>query len=156
MNKQYLKKTDLDSIVEYSMGYLDKSKISHLDKNKITMLIEFGRDRISKLTELEAIIAPFLNELNINDEDLKVLNSKNAQKLLSKISSGFSQIEDWSGKECKSLIMGCGKDLSIKGKDLFFPVRMALYGESQGPDLPIILDILGKDESINRINKVVQ
>lgn len=156
MNKQYLKKSDLDSIVEYSMGYLDKSKISHLDETKINMLIEFGRDRISKLTELEAILDPFINELNINDEDLKVLNSENSQKLLSKISSGFSQMEDWSGDEGKSLIMGCGKELSINGKNLFFPVRMALYGESQGPDLPIILDILGKDESINRINKVVQ
>ena len=47
------------------------------------------------------------------------------------------------------------KDLSLKGKDLFFPIRTALFGEPKGPDLPVILDILGKEKSINRIQKAI-
>ena len=51
--------------------------------------------------------------------------------------------------------MNLGNELSLKGKELFNPVRIALFGDAIGPDIPIILDILGKDEAIKRINKVL-
>ena len=36
-----------------------------------------------------------------------------------------------------------------------FPTRVALSGQSGGPDLGAILEILGKDESIRRIRRTI-
>ncbi len=36
------------------------------------------------------------------------------------------------------------------------PLRLSLVGALQGPDVPVIMTILGKDETIARINKAIE
>ena len=36
------------------------------------------------------------------------------------------------------------------------PLRLSLVGALQGPDVPVIMSILGKDETIARINKAIE
>jgi glutamyl/glutaminyl-tRNA synthetase len=45
--------------------------------------------------------------------------------------------------------------LGIKGKDLFFPIRLAIYGKSKGPEIPKIMKALGRDETESRIARVL-
>lgn len=152
MNKHYLKNSSLEKIVSEISKF---SNISNIEDEQFTKLVEFARTRISTLKEFDDEIFPFVSELKFDDEKLEILNSKVAQSLLKNISNEFSQLDNWNGDSAKSIIMQSGKDLSLKGKDLFFPIRTALFGEPKGPDLPVILDILGKEKSINRIQKAV-
>ena len=46
------------------------------------------------------------------------------------------------------------KEEKIKGKMLFMPSRIMITGEMHGPDLTLIMDVLGKDEVLNRIKSV--
>ena len=41
---------------------------------------------------------------------------------------------------------------SIKGKDLFQPIRLALTGKEHGPELGLIAYVIGKEEVKIRIN----
>ena len=52
--------------------------------------------------------------------------------------------------------MNAGEDLGVKGKYLFFPVRIALYGDSKGPDILHIFSILGRDETLSRLSHVIK
>lgn len=36
------------------------------------------------------------------------------------------------------------------------PLRLSLVGALQGPDVPVIMAILGKEETIARINKAIE
>ena len=45
----------------------------------------------------------------------------------------------------------CNNILNVKGKNLFFPLRILLIGETHGPDLHTIINILGVKESIKRL-----
>ena len=53
----------------------------------------------------------------------------------------------------QSIIQKTQDDLNICGKNLFIPLRLALIGKEHGPDLFTIINILGKDESLNRIKQ---
>ena len=60
----------------------------------------------------------------------------------------------WIKSQCDSinnLLEQTQKKLGIKGKDLYFPLRTALYGSPKGPDIPLISLILGKSLTINRL-----
>ena len=46
------------------------------------------------------------------------------------------------------------KEEKIKGKMLFMPSRIMITGEMHGPDLTLIMDVLGKAEVLNRIKSV--
>ncbi len=152
MNKHYLKNSSLEKIGSAISQF---SNLPNIDDEQFTKLVEFARTRISTLKEFDDEIYPFVSDLNYNKEKLDILSSDIAQSLLKIISKEFSQIDNWNGDSAKSIIMQSGKDLSLKGKDLFFPIRTVLFGEPKGPDLPVILDILGKEKSIKRIQKAI-
>ncbi len=55
----------------------------------------------------------------------------------------------------KGSIQKAGKDLNVKGKELFFPFRVALTGVEAGPELVPLATILGADETLRRIQSAV-
>ena len=50
-----------------------------------------------------------------------------------------------------SLTNFCSLNLNIKGKDLFFPLRILLIGQTHGPHLTTIINILGVEETKYRL-----
>jgi glutamyl/glutaminyl-tRNA synthetase len=56
----------------------------------------------------------------------------------------------------KEVISETAKANGAKPGQLMFPTRVALSGQSGGPDLGAILDILGKDESIRRVQRTIE
>ena len=45
---------------------------------------------------------------------------------------------------------------SVKGRDLFLPIRCAVTGLTWGPDLDRIMAVLGKKTVLKRLEKVIQ
>ena len=72
------------------------------------------------------------------------------------VGAELSKNEIWIPETLKALISKTNDELGIKGKDLFFPMRLAIYGECRGPDIPSIYNILGRDEIIVRFNSVIK
>ncbi len=84
----------------------------------------------------------------------KVRNNSSAKNLLSELALAFDQVNDWS--EAKNVISETAKANGAKPGQLMFPTRVALSGQSGGPDLGAILNILGKDESVRRIQHTIE
>jgi len=47
------------------------------------------------------------------------------------------------------------KETGIKGKNLFMPIRIAVSGEMHGPELPDTIYLLGREKSIQHIEKML-
>ncbi|MBT4334082.1 MAG: glutamate--tRNA ligase, partial [Candidatus Cloacimonetes bacterium] len=54
------------------------------------------------------------------------------------------------------LLKRSAQELGIKGKNLYPPLRLALYGSQHGPELPTIMDILEKEKVINRFKNALK
>ena len=153
MNKHYLKNLSCEEIISIISNF---SNVDKINDEKFKKLIEYAKTRISILKEFDKVVFPFVSDLEFDDEKLVILKSDSAQKLFKELLIQFKKLNNWRGESEKSTIIEYGKKLSLKGKDLFFPIRTALYGEPKGPDLPVILDILGQKETIKRIEKVLK
>ena len=55
-----------------------------------------------------------------------------------------------------SVIKTLAKDLGIKLVDLAQPIRISLIGTSASPGVFELLELLGKTESINRLNNFIE
>ena len=55
-----------------------------------------------------------------------------------------------------SLIKQFEKETGIKGKNLFMPIRIAVSGEMHGPELPDTIYLLGREKSIQHIEKMLE
>lgn len=118
------------------------------------MLISI-QEKVSLLAEIPSALAFYIDpDFPILEEAYaKVKGSDLALPLLKALSTSFVEISDWT--TAKSSVGETAKAEGAKPGQLMFPLRVALSGKTGGPDLGDILTILGKEESIRRINRLV-
>ena len=110
------------------------------------------QEKISLLTEVPEAVNFYLDSDYPTDPEAlaKVKGNELAASLLTKLAENFTELSDWS--EAKNTIGATAKGEGAKPGQLMFPLRIALSGKSGGPDLGAILNILGKEECVRRLN----
>ena len=98
----------------------------------------------------------FYDSLDISTENMDLITGETSQALLKTIHAFLTGEANCDGNRFKSIIIEVGDKLGVNGKDLFFPVRIALYGDPKGPDIPLIFSILGRDETLIRLFQVIK
>jgi glutamyl-tRNA synthetase len=59
--------------------------------------------------------------------------------------------EPWDAETWKSWTQTVQKTTGKKGKDLFMPLRLALTGLDHGPELKVLLPLIGRDRALKRL-----
>ena len=154
MNSQYLKELGLDKIVAYAKPFITLDV--NTEDDKFNRTIDFARSRVSYLTEFDEEIKYFYTHNVHKHPDADILSEASSQSLFKFWVDELSKNDTWIPEALKDLISKTNDDLGIKGKDLFFPMRLAIYGECKGPDIPSIYNILLRDEIIARLNSVIK
>jgi glutamyl-tRNA synthetase len=156
MNGHYLRNMDLDDLADRVRDYYLKAGYDLSDKTKFKKVIEFARERITLLPEIIEQTKMFYEELEYSNEDLQLLKSENARKLYSYWLQELAKQPEVTEETIEQLIKQTTEELKIKGKDLYFPLRLCLFGKPHGPNIPALFNILGKDEFIKRLKKANQ
>ncbi len=111
------------------------------------------QEKVSLLTEVPDAVSFYLDpDYPIANVALdKVKKNQAAGDFLTALAVTFTDLSDWS--EAKSSIGETAKENGAKPGQLMFPLRVALSGKTGGPDLGAILEILGQEECVRRINR---
>jgi nondiscriminating glutamyl-tRNA synthetase len=150
MNGHYLKHLDLQLIADRAKVYFADTEMDISDDLKYRKVIDFARERVTLLSEIPHQVEMFYQELNISKEDNEILQQDYARSIFNFWLKALEKKPDWQETEINQLINSTSEELGIKGKNLYFPLRIALYGSGHGPDIWTLYDILGKEEVLNR------
>ncbi len=158
-NKEYLKKENPETVIAEIKNRLTKSEINPEMIEKIApTLIE----RINVYSDIEEILTAGDLDLYISKpqyEKEKLLWKKSpdlneSKEHLEKVHELLSTVSDWNAENIKSAIWPYADE---KGKgNVLWPLRYSLSGKDQSPDPIEIASVLGKEETLNRINFAVQ
>ena len=115
------------------------------------------RERIVTLSELRDKASTYAGEtIEHYSEDAQEWILKPESK---KVYQAFlDHVQDYDSVTLDSFrtLMGqVQKSSGIKGKELWMPVRAALTGLTEGPELPSVIEILGKEKIINFIKQAL-
>ncbi|MGH9553966.1 MAG: glutamate--tRNA ligase, partial [Terriglobales bacterium] len=104
------------------------------------------REGLTMLAEISQTTNFFFAPTVAVPDDVKqsVLAADSARKVLEKTLAGLNSLPWGDHKGCKAVIDGIGKELGVKGKELYWPLRAALSGKTSGPDLGSMLSVLGE------------
>ncbi|WBW96143.1 glutamate--tRNA ligase [Oceanirhabdus sp. W0125-5] len=159
MNGEYIKNMDFDAFFEIAKPYLEKAITKEsLDLKKIGAMVQ---SRLEVLTEIPEKIS-FFNELPEYSIDLYVhkkmkTTPENSLESLEKALPVLKDIQDWNKDSIHEIIMSFVKELGIKNGQMLWPLRTALSGVASTPGGAFDLaDVLGKEESLNRIEKGIE
>ncbi len=155
MNSLYLRKLDINYIAEQAKFMFEKSGINISDNKKYFKVIQNARARVSRLSEIIEHSKMFYEDLEFTDVDKALIGEENSQKIYSYFINNLKVKDSWSNEDINSLVKKAISELGIKGKNFYFPIRLALFGKCHGPDLPIIFGILGRDEVTKRLQKLI-
>lgn len=151
-NGTYIRSLPLHVVTERALPYLAKYDLSQYSRGEIGTIVSTVRDGLTMLSEITAATNFFFEKQVTIPEDVNpVVCTESARKVLSGVLDKLDSFTWGDPKGCKAVIDGIGKELGLKGKDLYWPVRAALQGKTSGPDLGATLSILGKDRVKSRI-----
>jgi glutamyl/glutaminyl-tRNA synthetase len=90
-------------------------------------------------------------------EAQEVLKTPETKKVLETFSQMLEHQAEELGPESYDKIMeDLKKKTKVKGKKLFMPIRIALTGSHEGPELAALLPSLGKEKVLGRIHRALE
>lgn len=153
MNNYYIKNYDIDRLIELSLPYFKNSGISSsVDIKKILSAI---RVYLNKLEEIPIHLKIFIQEdITPEPASLKdLLENDDSKKIFSALKSKIEKLDFVNAENYKQAVSEVQKETGVKGKNLFKPLRIALTGSENGPELPLIAEILGKEKILKFLGK---
>jgi glutamyl-tRNA synthetase len=146
-NSHYIRSLPLKTVTERATPYLKEVNLSSYTSAQLEEIVASVRDGLTKLSEvLGATRFYFEKELPVEEELKKtILANGSSRKVIDSTLKELSAFPWGDHKGCKSVVDTMGKELGLKGKELYWPLRVALSGKVQGPDLGSIISILGAE-----------
>ncbi|HEY9716472.1 MAG TPA: glutamate--tRNA ligase [Trichormus sp.] len=145
-NSHYLRSLPLSVVTERAKPFLQQFNITEFSQNELEEMVGSVREGLTMLKEIPDAVRFYFGGTIEVPEELRqtVLSTDNARKVLDKTLQNLAQVPWGDHKGCKAVIDAIGKELSIKGKELYWPLRAALSGKTQGPDLGSLISVLGE------------
>jgi glutamyl-tRNA synthetase len=157
INKEHIKMLPLEDLEKYIFSWLPEEL-----KNR--KLIPVIAERISKFSDIKNMIDNHELDFFFKEPEYEAskLIFKDTEKelILNNLEKSIDVLKeidesDFCKENIKDVLMNLANNLSSRGS-LLHPVRFALSGLDKSPDPFILSDILGKEETINRIKKAIR
>ena len=154
---QYIHKMKPTELREAIAPVLEEHGLPH-DKNALpNVLLEEVKQKIKKLSDAPKWLASLYREDFTRDGEAfeKMRTREGIKDILGALCAHFGKISKWSGKTADAAIDAAAKELELKKGALMFPCRVAVSGQTGGLGLTTILERLGQDRSVARIEEAL-
>ncbi|WP_456342464.1 glutamate--tRNA ligase [Thermovibrio sp.] len=156
MNQVYIRSYPIDKLTELVIPYLEKAgfDLSAFDRKWLERVVEVSREYFTVLSDAPHYMEVFLKDDFEVEEDAKGFISENPDRLRV-IELFYGKLKAFEGElteeAFKKLVKEVGKELGVKGKNLFMPIRIGLTGKMSGVELPVLAELLGKERVLRRL-----
>lgn len=152
-NHQYLQKQSDESLAESFKTILDKKGIStSLDVTKIVSMI---KERANFVTEFWDLADYFFEAPTSYDEKAVKNWKEETPALMQQVISELEKIEDFTSANIETLLKEWMTANEIGMGKVMQPLRLSLVGALKGPHLFDIIEMIGKAETVKRIEKAI-
>ena len=152
-NKHYFQKKTETELAKLFKPILEEKGISATDEKIIRVVTEV-KERCEFVPDLwEQSHFFFTAPASYDEKTVKKRWKEDTAEKLSAITELFQTVEDWKAESIKELFSVFMNEKKWGFGVVMNPLRLCLVGGNVGPDLFVICEILGKEETISRIQK---
>ena len=162
INNTYVKAASLDEIVDLSLPHLQEAGLidGETDKKEIEWarkLVSLYHDEMSYGAQIVDLSSLFFNDdLHIDEASKEELSQETASVVIDAMAEKLEALPaaEFVSENIKPLTKEIQKETGVKGRKLFMPIRIAVSGQMHGPDLPSVIEVLGKEKALDHIKQV--
>ncbi len=146
LNGEYIRAMTDPELKEKIIQYYNRFFNKQLDKDLVAKTVPLIKERIKKLSDYW-FYCRFFWERPISYQ----LNLQPHQELLARIIEVLSTLSNWTADEIGSLMVNLAKKQGIVTGKFFMVLRVAITGQKITPPLNESMEILGKQECLERL-----
>jgi glutamyl-tRNA synthetase len=153
-NHHYMQQQSNEDLAEAFKS--QHTELSDIDTNYIAMVIGMVKERATFISDFWGLTHYFFSAPSAYDEKASKKAFKDDTKtLMSQLVEIINEIDDFTNENLQAKIKGWITANNIGFGKIMMPLRLALVGALQGPDVFDIMFMIGKTESIKRIEKLI-
>jgi nondiscriminating glutamyl-tRNA synthetase len=157
MNNQYMKKADLERVIDLALPHLIKAGKVKEDRTAekdawVKSLISLFQEKMSfgaEIVEMSELF--FQDELVFEEEAKEVLAGEQVPEVMRAFLQEIESLTEFTATQIKAAVKAVQKGTGHKGQKLFMPIRAAVTGQTHGPDLMLAMELLGSEKVKKRV-----
>ena len=158
INFQYMKQLSPEELLELTLPFIINAgyitgPLSDEKKEWLKKVVWFVRDHLYYGAQTPENVKIFFEEMStITDKEmLDIMNRETSKMIIKSFAEKLSDLDTFNESSIKDVFSNLMKESGIKGKAAFEPVRIALTGEIHGPGLYTLIELFGKEKTIQRL-----
>lgn len=160
LNEHYIKTTPPEELARHLEPFLISSGILEKDHGlnyaEIARVIPCLHQRAKTLVEMaEKSAFYFKKEVEFDEKARAKFLTDETRPLLEKAIAGLSRLEKFSAEEIEALFNKVVEEEGVKLGKLAQPIRVALTGTTVSPGIYDVILLLGKEETLKRLNQTL-
>lgn len=162
LNGEKIRSKSIDEVYDLFMVWVkytgNEKLIESWDKEFLKKAMLLEHDKIKLLSEIPSLVDFFFaesvdfNEEAVNKTLLSEKSKDTAKVVLEESAKRLPDQSDFSAEALEKYAKDLAVEKGIKNGQVFHPIRVAVSGRTQGPSLFHMMELMGKDEVVKRIN----
>ena len=155
-NHQYLVKKSGDELAAWFTGELEQRNLK-FEASYISKALDLVKERAFLLTDLWEQSWFFFESPGTYDEKVvRKVWKEDSDALLGELYESLELAEPFTADQIEPVLKNLTESREIGFGKLMNPLRLSLVGSNIGPGLMDIMEVLGKEEVLQRINRALQ
>lgn len=156
LNHHHLMNSDPIHVAHHLRWHLGQLDIDPTTGPDPVDLVKAQRERCKTLVDMAQQSAFFYRDFRSYDEKAtrKHFNDQ-ASDMLEAVRGKLSRLESWSKAAIHTEIMQTAEERNIKLGSVAQPLRLALTGMTVSPPIDLTVELLGRDETLSRIERAL-
>jgi nondiscriminating glutamyl-tRNA synthetase len=157
LNRGHMRAMSGEEILRHARPFIQGLNLGGVTEAWLGRVVDVIKENAETLAELRGNIAFFLpGGVSLDDEARSALAKDEALSVVKAMEEIVAGMEEVKEEAFAEIVTALKKRTGLKGKQLFAPLRAALTGKMQGPELKSILPLLGKQVILERLAQALR
>jgi glutamyl-tRNA synthetase len=157
LNAQYIKKIELDELVQRVRPFIEAKGYSNLDSHLLKKAVLSLRERVKTLVEMAEVSKfYFCGEIAYDEKaTMKFLNQE-VMPMFHQVITSLSKESSLERGNVHRLIQQIAEARGETLVKIAQPLRVALTGKTVSPPIDEVMEVLGKEKVIQRLERAIE
>ncbi len=155
-NHQYLMEKSDDELAELFMPLL-KEKRYHPPHEYVRDVCSLVKERVYLIRELWDQSCFFFRPPEEYDQKMvKKKWKEHTTDLMKELKEKLQKLDEWQAEKIKNAVKQLIEEKKVGMGQVMLPLRISLVGKGMGPDVDKIAEMIGREETLSRIDRAVK
>ena len=157
LNGEYIRSMEKQRFHKLGMEALQKAGInlSAFPPDYVKAALDTCQEKVKLFTDIPPFIDFYFRDVTeYEPEGLKHFSLENKPRL-QRLRDTFAQLGDFKAASLETSLKAVATELTVKPGVLVHPLRLACTGKSIGPSLYHLMEILGRDKVLQRLDRAI-